>query len=122
MSVGMASETDTTLASWLGTGPAPLETAALATLPARQQQAISQLQALQLPTRQDEEWRFTDISELAAIAWQPAPDVAKVDITSWELPETAGSRLVFVNGRHAPSLSDTSTLPSEGVIGNVAAL
>lgn len=123
MSVGMASETDTILASWLGTGLAPLGNDTLAALQACQRQAAARLQELRLPARQDEEWRFTDISELAAIAWQQTiPDVPEIDITPWQLPETAGSRLVFVNGRYVPGLSDTSALPAEVVAGNVAAL
>ena len=123
MAIGMASETNTPLARWLGAGLAPLEHAtSTAQLQERQRQAAAQLQELRLPDRRDEEWRFTDISELAAIAWQPATEVPEVDITPWALPETEESRLVFVNGRYVPSLTDTSALPAEVVVGNLATL
>lgn len=123
MAVSMVPETDSTLVRWLGAGLAPLENADLAArLKEHQHQAAAQLQELRLPDRRDEDWRFTDISELAAIAWQPTSDLPAVDATSWELPETIGSRLVFANGRFVPSLTDTSALPAEVIIGNLDAL
>jgi len=66
-----------------------------------------------IPTTKREEWRFTNLKELAATAhdWAPA---ATVDIAGWIL---AGShRLVFVNGRFAAELSDTVGLPEGATV------
>ncbi|MDJ1181255.1 Fe-S cluster assembly protein SufD [Roseofilum sp. BLCC_M91] len=65
---------------------------------------------LQFPSSQDEEWRFTDISRLLGVEFQPAtvPSEAFIDITPFILPEAEHSRLVLVNGVYSPELSDLS--------------
>ncbi|MBZ8183211.1 Fe-S cluster assembly protein SufD [Oscillatoria salina] len=77
-----------------------------------------------LPQKKDEDWRFTDLSELLAIQFQAAGKVS-VDpeaIAGLQLPEAAQSRLVFVNGFYAPELSDVSGLPTGVFVGNLADL
>lgn len=123
MATGVVSETDSILSRWLqgSTVPAASLGGGLQNL---QHQAAARLQELHLPTRKDEEWRFTDIAELAAIAWQGAPaasEVAVPDGASWMLPEAKGQCLVFVNGHYAPALSDTSALPAGIIAGNAEA-
>lgn len=65
--------------------------------------------SLRMPTTRDEAWRFTDISPLNRLVFQPsrtAPDLQIADISPFFLPE-ATTRLVFVDGLFAPHLSVT---------------
>ncbi|NJK39553.1 MAG: hypothetical protein HC920_18710, partial [Oscillatoriales cyanobacterium SM2_3_0] len=75
-------------------------------------------------TRQDEDWRFMDLSALLQIQFQAPPPVSLSldDITGLTLPETNQSRLVFVNGIYHPELSNTQALPPEVFVGNLATL
>ncbi len=69
--------------------------------------AVDRVGALTVPTTRDEEWRFTDISPLTRIPFQPARSASRLaltDIERYSLPEAA-ARLVFVDGVHAPQLS-----------------
>ncbi len=69
--------------------------------------AVDRVGVLTVPTTRDEEWRFTDISPLTRIPFQPArsaPPLALTDIERFVLPEAA-ARLVFVDGVYAPQLS-----------------
>ena len=74
-----------------------------------------------IPTTREEEWRFTDLSELRKIEFQ-AGKVQQVDISALSLSEAANSRLVFVNGVYAPELSAVADLPKGVVVGNLSAL
>ena len=65
------------------------------------------LGTLALPTLHDEAWRFTDLTPLGRLALQPAGDtgpVSAADMAGFALEEAA-TRLVFVDGVHAPELS-----------------
>lgn len=69
--------------------------------------AVDRVGALTVPTTHDEEWRFTDISPLTRIPFQPAYNAAQVDpedLERFALPE-AGARLTFVDGVYVPQLS-----------------
>ncbi|MCE9639306.1 MAG: Fe-S cluster assembly protein SufD [Betaproteobacteria bacterium] len=69
--------------------------------------AVDRVGALTVPTTHDEEWRFTDISPLTKIPFQPAYNAAQVDpedLERFALPE-AGARLTFVDGVYVPQLS-----------------
>ncbi|MFH1603414.1 MAG: Fe-S cluster assembly protein SufD, partial [Pseudomonadota bacterium] len=69
--------------------------------------AVDRVGALTVPTTRDEEWRFTDISPLARLTFQPvrrAPSLETADIAHFCFEE-APNRLVFVDGVHAPELS-----------------
>jgi Fe-S cluster assembly protein SufD len=69
--------------------------------------AVDRVGALTVPTTRDEEWRFTDISPLTSIPFQPVrslPLLKPADIERFALPEAAAC-LVFVDGVHAPQLS-----------------
>jgi len=76
------------------------------------------------PSLRDEEWRFTDLSELLALELQAAAAVELEvgAIAPWQLPETAGTRFVFVNGLFKASLSDLSQLPAGVQAGSLADL
>lgn len=71
-------------------------------------QALDRVGALTLPSTHDEAWRFTNISALTRQSFQPVRTPAAAlhphDIGSWHLEE-APTRLVFVEGVHAPQLS-----------------
>ena len=79
-------------------------------------EALERANALTVPTTRDEDWRFTDLSPLYKSALQPSAQSAEVGaaaIEPWLIPE-AGSRLVFVDGVFAPSLS--ALRPEHGVV------
>ncbi|MBX9964237.1 MAG: Fe-S cluster assembly protein SufD [Burkholderiales bacterium] len=73
-------------------------------------EALERANALAVPTVRDEDWRFTDLSPLYRVAFRAAdtyvPQAAQ--LAPWIVPE-AGARLVFVDGRFAPSLSALPT-------------
>lgn len=74
-----------------------------------------------IPSTRDEEWRFTDLSELLRVNFQAAEPVGvpAESVAALTLPEAAQSRLVFVNGVFAPHLSDVSGLPAGVLAGNL---
>jgi Fe-S cluster assembly protein SufD len=85
-------------------------------------QAIDRVSTQKLPTKRDEEWRFTDISPLTTLPYRPSqPDVSLQiqDIQHLFLDEVK-SRLVFIDGYFSPQLS-VITNPAL-VIGNLPAL
>ena len=69
--------------------------------------AVNRVNALKLPTKNDEEWRFTDISPLTKVSFQPvrvASPFQSSDAEQFYLTETV-TRLVFIDGIYAPHLS-----------------
>lgn len=75
-----------------------------------------------IPGKKDEEWQFTDISELLAVNWQKA-EKASIDpkvLNVFLLPEAKQSRIVFVNGFYSPELSDISALSAGVSVSNLA--
>ncbi|HAA28484.1 MAG TPA: Fe-S cluster assembly protein SufD [Cyanobacteria bacterium UBA8553] len=80
------------------------------------------LNKLTIPTKRDEEWRFTDLSPLLEVNFQTP--------NKFDLPESAAEltlpeapiRLVFVNGVYAPQLSAVADLPEGLVVTNLAGL
>lgn len=83
-------------------------------LNARRAQALERANALTVPTTRDEEWRFTDITPLTKLHFQPtlaAAELALADIKRFLVPE-AGVRLTFVDGLFAPGLSALAELPA----------
>lgn len=69
--------------------------------------AVDRVSTLRLPTKKDEEWRFTDISPLTKMSFQPvrmASPLQSSDVEHFYLAE-AVTRLVFIDGVYAPHLS-----------------
>jgi len=65
--------------------------------------AVDRVGALAVPTTRDEDWRFTDISPLTKISFQPAQSMAPLapaSVEQWAIAEAA-ARLVFVDGVYA---------------------
>ncbi|MDA1107501.1 MAG: Fe-S cluster assembly protein SufD [Proteobacteria bacterium] len=84
-------------------------------LKALRARAAGRVAALHFPDRRDEEWRFTDLSALRELNFEPAPlqklQAPFADFERLIFPEAAATRLVFVNGHYAPELSDTHDVP-----------
>ena len=69
--------------------------------------AVDRVGALTVPTTRDEDWRFTDISPLTRLSFQPAQGAARLApaaVGQWSIPEAA-ARLVFIDGIYAPEHS-----------------
>lgn len=89
----------------------------------RRAQALERANALAVPSTRDEEWRFTDITPLTKIHFQPASSatpLAAKDIARFAVPE-AQCRLVFVDGIYAPDLSAAGDLPAGVQVTTLAA-
>jgi Fe-S cluster assembly protein SufD len=59
------------------------------------------------PTTKEEDWRFTNLSPVAARAFAPAEPApaSSPQVDALRVPGIDGPVLVFVDGRHAPALS-----------------
>lgn len=75
---------------------------------------------LGVPSRRDEEWRYTDLSPLLVLDLVPAPaaDLAAAEdfLKHSAFGRLAETSLVFVNGRYVPELSKGLSDPSGPVI------
>lgn len=79
----------------------------LAWLKALRAEAVERVGVLSVPSPRDEAWRFTDIAALTTRSFRPldVPTSLQVsDIERFHIEEAA-TRLVFVDGVHAPHLS-----------------
>ena len=87
-------------------------------------EALERVGVLTVPTTRDEEWRFTDISPLTQVPFPQARAGARLEAAAIErfaLPE-AETRLVFVDGVHAPHLSvNASGIVVEPLAAGIAA-
>lgn len=113
------------LDQWLQVSQATPRAIALDWLQALQRRAVTQLSELALPTKKDEDWRFTDLSSLQAMSFGVPDTQIGLDplaIAPLILPEVGQQRLVFVNGRYAPELSALEDLPREARVGNLATI
>ncbi len=73
-------------------------------------EAVDRVGVLTVPTIRDEEWRFTDLSPLTKLSFQPVRAAARLsaaEILPFHIAE-ATTRLVFVDGIHAPELSSVA--------------
>ncbi|MDH5481024.1 MAG: SufD family Fe-S cluster assembly protein, partial [Nitrosomonas sp.] len=85
--------------------------------------AIDSVGKQKLPTLRDEDWRFTDISPLTKLPYQPSKVICNLQISDIDhlFLEEKNNRLVFVDGHYAPQLSNI--IDDEGlVIGNISEL
>lgn len=82
------------------------------------ERARQRLESVGIPGTKDEEWRFVNLRPLTNTDFVPAAsidaEVTEAMVASWAVPESDGTRLVFVNGSYAPELSSTDGFP-EGV-------
>ncbi|MGK7953931.1 MAG: Fe-S cluster assembly protein SufD [Crocosphaera sp.] len=84
--------------------------------------AVAQVKELTLPTKKDEEWRFTDLSELYQLEFLAAKTetVTQTIIDRFILPESKASYIVFINGQYVSELSNVSALPQDVYVGNLS--
>ncbi|NJL85966.1 MAG: Fe-S cluster assembly protein SufD [Leptolyngbyaceae cyanobacterium SM1_1_3] len=121
---GMAKAAETYLSRLLSVVAAePLTQLAL---PELRQAARALVQEQSFPSARDEEWRFSDISELLALELEAAKPLSEKNLEAIapipNRPETQNSRLVFVNGVYVESLSSRSGLPQDVTAGSLANL
>jgi len=86
--------------------------------------ALTWVKELEIPTKRDEEWRFTDLSPLLEHQFKVASFVPleAEAIAPLIIPEAEHKRIVFINGMYAPDLSDLQDIPEGIFIGNLAQL
>ena len=92
-------------------GQPQLPSSPLAWLNQLRAEAVDRVGVLKVPTTRDEEWRFTDISPLAKLSFQPVRAVSSLqtaDVKHFYLEEAA-IRIVFIDGAYAPQLSTQSS-------------
>jgi Fe-S cluster assembly protein SufD len=72
--------------------------------------ALERAHSLTLPTLRDEDWRFTDLAPLYALAFRPAAPAAAPAGLGLEpvIAPEASARLVFVDGQFVPALSSVA--------------
>lgn len=84
--------------------------------------AFERFAELGLPTRRDEDWKYTSVASLDKRAFKFVPESCNgvsADQVG-QLALAASHRLVFVNGRHAPGLSRLGRLPRGAEVGSLA--
>jgi Fe-S cluster assembly protein SufD len=78
-------------------------------LDARRRAAADRAREVGLPHRKQEAWKYTSVEPLLQHAFVPAETrgtrLSEADLAPHLLEETAGGRIVFVNGRFEPGLS-----------------
>ena len=86
-------------------------------------QALERVDALTLPSTHDEAWRFTPLAAFARQSFHPlrTPTNLQPDDIQHLYIEEATTRLVFVDGLHAPQLSSVSQ-DAALTVGTLAAL
>lgn len=80
------------------------------------QDAAARLESMSLPTVRDEDWRFANLKPLRELKFTPAPAPVAPSaeaLAPYALTEADTSRLVFVNGQYASSLSTVSAAHAE---------
>jgi Fe-S cluster assembly protein SufD len=78
------------------------------------QAAMVRSSELGFPTVRDEDWKFTNLAPLSRKAFAPAVGGAQIsldDLAGFVFRGQESARLVFVNGRYEPELSDSCAQP-----------
>jgi len=91
-------------------------------LAARREAALEHFAALGFPTRREEAWRFTDLRPLQRAPYPPATAAgraAPAELAPWRFAGEA-HRVVLVDGRFAPDLSEIGALPPGAWLGATA--
>lgn len=76
----------------------------------RRSRALETLRARGLPGRGDENWKYLDHARIADYAFESGPDAmpAPATLAPRLLPLAGARRIVIVDGRYAPALSDAA--------------
>ena len=91
------------------------------------ERAVNWVRHSTIPTTREEEWRFTDLSALKQVQFNPVDtrhgNVETLHATSLQGMQPEGSnRLIFINGVYAPELSASTDLPDGVIVSNLADL
>ena len=81
--------------------------------------AMDRFEALGFPTVVEEEWKYTNLAQLAKERFLPSlrdSELTPQDVVRFSFTETAGSQIVMVNGELRDALSQTSNLDEIVVI------
>lgn len=80
--------------------------------------ALEKFADLGLPTRFDEEWRYTDPAPLTKLTYSLPADasVTAEQVASFAIPDLTADTLVFVDGKYAPEHTRLSALPAGAVV------
>jgi Fe-S cluster assembly protein SufD len=89
-------------------------------LQVQRDRAIALLQEQTFPTRRDEEWRFTDLGDLAQKEFVVAEKTKDSELNISPFQENS-HRLVFIDSHYDDRLSSKTDLPAGVFIGNLAA-
>lgn len=91
-------------------------------LRAARQAAMARFGELGFPGNREEEWKYTSVTPIEKCVFRLQPAETGQPIGSWvrRLAMAGSYRLVFVNGRHAPELSELDPLPAGVRIGSLA--
>jgi Fe-S cluster assembly protein SufD len=85
-------------------------------LPTVRRAAIARFAELGFPTPRNEDWHFTSVAPIAESEFHPldtpSGEVRPADLAPFLFGRVEWPTLVFVNGRYAPGLSTTGTLPA----------
>jgi Fe-S cluster assembly protein SufD len=84
-------------------------------LPALRRQAFDRFAALGFPTTRDEDWHFTSVTPIAERPFRTlkaAPTTLRLPDIVQHLVDPSWHRMVFVNGRPEPALSQFTELPA----------
>ncbi len=82
------------------------------------QAAMARTSELGFPTVRDEDWKFTNVSPIAKMSFSATTKGATIsadELAPFVFKDRESARLVFVNGRYVPELSDSCSQPG-GVI------
>lgn len=84
-------------------------------LESQRRAAFERFTALGFPTTKNEDWHFTSVSPIAdhefTLLAAKGGDVRRAELAPFQFGATDWHTMVFVNGRHAPELSECGALP-----------
>ncbi len=90
----------------------------------RRQSAIASFDALGFPTSRNEEWRYTSVDPIVALAFERGNGEGKAvtldEILARSFTDRASPRLVFVNGAFVPRFSLMEDMPKGGRVQSLA--
>lgn len=109
----LAPQTDPAMERYTGAFEAlegRLQTTEPSWLGALRKAGLAHFAAAGLPTQSDEDWRYTNLTALRELAFEPtlgrpAPELAGEALDGMALGDLNGDRLVFVDGHFSPALS-----------------
>jgi len=86
--------------------------------------AIARFGELGIPTRRDEEWRFTNLRPIEKTSFALPPDGSEAvdadDVKHFSHEGLGGAQLVFINGRFSPAHSNFDNLPKSVTVCSLA--